>query len=79
MFYRPAIYGCPISLLENLTSVNSITDLYKYSEDAAVTGNKKLLVFIWDIFLWLFAFGWDPGEAMTNTFGKVIVITESSG
>ena len=32
-----------------------------------------------DIFLWLFAFGWDPGETMTNAFGEVIVITESSG
>ena len=31
-----------------------------------------------DIFL-LFAFGWDPGETMTNAFGEVIVITESSG
>ena len=29
-----------------------------------------------DIFLWLFIFGWDPGEAMANAFGKVIVITE---
>lgn len=31
-----------------------------------------------DIFLWLFAFGWDAGEAMTNAFGKVIVTTKSS-
>ena len=46
MFYRPAIDGCPVSLLENFMAVNSITYLYKYSKDAAVTGNKKLLVFI---------------------------------
>ena len=46
MFYRPAIDGCLVSLLENFMAVNSITYLYKYSEDAAVTGNKKLLVFI---------------------------------
>ena len=46
MFHRPAIYGCPISLLENFMSVNTTTDLYKYTEDAAITGNKKLLVFI---------------------------------
>ena len=45
MFYRPGIYSCPISLLENLMSVNSTTDLCKYSVDGAVTGNKKLLVF----------------------------------
>ena len=50
MFYRPPIYGCPIFLLENLMSVNSITDLYKYSEDADVTGSKKWLVFISEIF-----------------------------
>ena len=50
MFYRPTIYSCPVSLLENVMAVNSITYLYKYSEDAAVTGNKKLLVFIWEIF-----------------------------
>ena len=46
MFHRPAIDGCPVSLLENFMAVNSITYLYKYSKDAAVTGNKKLLVFI---------------------------------
>ena len=77
MFYRQAIYSCPVSLLENIMVVNSITYLYKYSEDATVTGNKKLLVFIWEI--WLFAFGWDPGKAMTNASWKVIVKTESSG
>ena len=46
MFYRPAIYGWRISLLENLMSVNCTTDLCKYSEDGSVSGNKKLLVFI---------------------------------
>ena len=46
MFYRLAIYGCPVSLHENFVAVNNITYLYKYSEDAAVTDNKKLLVFI---------------------------------
>ena len=37
MFYRLAIYGCPVSLHENFMAVNNITYLYKYSEDAAVT------------------------------------------
>ena len=59
-------------------AVNSITYLYKYSEDAAVTGNKVIGLYMRDIFLWLFAFGWDPGEAMTNSSGKVIVMTENS-
>ena len=31
-------------------SVNSIIDLHKYSEIAAVTGSKKWLVFISEIF-----------------------------
>ena len=35
--------------------------------------------YIRDIFIWSFAFGWDLCEAMTNAFGKVIVITKSSG
>ena len=46
MLCRPAIDDCPVSLLKNFMAVNSIIYLCKYSEDAAVTGNKKLLVFI---------------------------------
>ena len=36
-------------------------------------------LYIRNIFIWLFAFGWDLCEAMTNAFGKVIVTTKSSG
>ena len=66
-----------MSLFENLMLVNSITDLYKSSEDAAVTGNKKMTcLYIRDnIFSRLFAFGWEPGDVMTNALEKVIVIT----
>ena len=52
--------------------------MYKYSKDAAATGYKKRLAFIWDVFLWSFALGWEPGDVMTNDFENVIVVTKSS-
>ena len=41
---------------------------------------KKMIgLYMRDVFSWLFALGWEPGDAMTNAFQKVIVITKSSG
>ena len=61
-------------------SVNSIIDLYKYSEDPTATGYKRIIgLYMRDIFSWLFALGWEPGDVMINAFEKVILITKSSG
>ena len=43
------------------------------------TKKKKMIgLYMRDGFSWLFALGWEPGDVMTNTFKKVIVITKSS-
>ena len=53
--------------------------MYKYSEGAAATRYKKMIgLYMRDVFSWLFALGWEPGDVVTNAFEKVIVITKSS-